>query len=450
MSCTADAELARIYETVEVGEGTRLHVLSTPKWKTVFIDVFLRRALDARAAELAILPFLLKRGTNKIADLRAMTRRLEELFGASIASDILKVGESQVLLTRLEIANPKFVPGAPRLLEEGLDLLRDLLFDPRTEDGGFPLDRVEQEKRNLARTIEGLLNDKTAYASERCCEEMCRGEPFGLYEYGRLEDVRALAPRPIYDFYREAVDRCPMDIFMAGDVTVAAARELVAERFAFARAGDLRPAAATPHPPPRAAPREVVEERPVKQGKLVMGLRSDITARSPEFPALLLANAVLGGFPHSKLFRVVREQEGLCYYASSSIEKTKGVLVIASGIDAASYERARALIEAQLEAVRRGDVTDEELEKTRKAVRRNFTTIADSPARLATHWYTGLVNGRTETVAAAIAALDRVSAGEIAEAARRIRLDTVYFLRDSGNGAAAPPPRAAGGNGGAS
>lgn len=436
MTATADAELARTYETVTVGEGTRLHVLSTGKWKTVFIDVFIRRELDARAAELAILPYLLKRGTRKIADLRAMTRRLEELFGASIASDILKVGESQILLTRLEIANPKFAPGAPRLLEEGLDLLRDLLFDPHVEDGAFPRDRVEQEKRNLARTIEGLLNDKTAYASERCCEEMCRGEPFGLYEYGRLEDVRALEPRAIYEFYREAVDRCPIDIFISGDIALDAARALVADRFDFRRQGDLAPRASSPHPPPRAAPREVVEERPVKQGKLVIGLRSDITARSPEFPALLLANAVLGGFPHSKLFRVVREQEGLCYYASSSIEKTKGVVVIASGIEAASYERARALIEAQIDAVRAGDVTDEELAKTRKAVRRNFTTIADSPARLATHWYTGLVNERTETVASAIAALDRVEPADIASAARHLRVDTVYFLRNGTGGVA--------------
>src|SRR6185295_13773457 len=102
-------------------------------WKTVFIDVFLSRELDGRAASFAILPHLLKRGTRKVASLRAMTRRLEELYGASMASDILKVGELQVLLVRLEIANPKFVPGSPRILEEGLDLLADLLFDPKTD-----------------------------------------------------------------------------------------------------------------------------------------------------------------------------------------------------------------------------------------------------------------------------------------------------------------------------
>lgn len=422
-------ELAREYETAAVGPGTRLHLLSNPKWKTVFIDVFIRRELDERAAWFAILPHVLKRGTRSIPDLRSMTRRLEELYGASMASDILKVGEAQVLLVRVEVANPKYVPGAPRILEQALDLLAELLFDPRVEDGAFLADRVEQEKRNLARFIEGLLNDKTAYASERCCEEMCRGEPFGLYEYGRMEAVRAIEPRGLHEFYRDALDRCPIDIFVSGDIALERARDLVAARFGRPRRGDLVPRVATPHPPPGPV-REVMEERPVHQAKLVLGLRSEITARDPAFPALLFANAVLGGFPHSKLFRVVREREALCYYATSSIEKTKGIILVASGIDGRNYERARALIEEQIEAVRRGDVSDLEISTTRKAIQRNFTTIADSATRFATHWYTGLLNARPECIARALEAIERVAREDLAEAARRTRLDTVYLLRD--------------------
>src|SRR5207248_11548812 len=102
------------------------------------VDAFIRRELDRDTSAFALLPSILKRGTTRLPDLRAMTRRVEELFGASIRSDILKIGELQILLARLEIVNPKYVPGAPRILEDGLDLLRDLLFDPRLEGGAFP------------------------------------------------------------------------------------------------------------------------------------------------------------------------------------------------------------------------------------------------------------------------------------------------------------------------
>jgi predicted Zn-dependent peptidase len=431
------ADLDPRYESTPLGGGTAVHVLSASKWKSISVDVFLRRSLDHDAAAFAILPSVLKRGTTKVPDLRAMTRRLDELYGATLRSDILKVGEAQILLVRLEVANPKYVPGAPRLLEDGLDLLRDLLLDPRLEDGAFPAPIVEQEKRNHARFIEGLLNDKSAYASERCCEEMCRGEPFGLYEYGSVEGVRALEPRALTAFYRAQVDRCPLDVFVSGDLEPARARALVSDRFSGARRGDLEARVATPHPPPGPV-REVVEERPLKQGKLVLGLRSEVTARDPAFPALLFANGILGGFPHSKLFRVVREREGLCYYASSSLEKTKGILVIASGIEPKNYERARALIEAQVEALQRGEVSDEEMEKTRKALIRNFETVPDSASRLATHWYTGLLNGRAEPVSRMLAALAEVRAADVTDAARRIRLDTVYFLREPAGTPVAP------------
>jgi predicted Zn-dependent peptidase len=436
MAPSALAELARTYESVPLGRGGRLHVLSTAKWKTVFVDVFLRRDLDERAAALALLPNLLRRGTRRVPDLRAMTRRLESLYGASIASDILKVGESQVLLARLEIAHPRHLPGEAPVLALGLDLLSDVLFDPRVADGAFAADWVEQEKRNLANAIQGLQNDKTAYATERCCQEMCAGEPFALYEYGRVEDVRALEPGGLYAFYREVIDRAPIDIFISGDVSLDEARSLVEPRFPLERRGDLVPRPPAPHPAPRPV-REVIEERPVKQAKLVLGLRSEISARDPELAALLMANGILGGFPHSKLFRVVREREGLCYYASSSFERTKGVILVGAGIDGASYETARALIESQIEALRKGEVDDAEIANTRKAIRRSLTTAGDSASRLASHWYTGLVNGRPEAIAAAIAAIERVAPADVVAAARRLRLDTVYLLRDPRKGAAA-------------
>ena len=434
----ASAELSHTYRTLPLGPGTSLHVLETGKWKTVFVDVFVRRELDEHASEFAILPQVLKRGTSRAPDLRAMTRRLEELYGATLGSEILKIGELQVMLVRLEIVNAKYVPGAPRILEDGLDLLCDLLFDPRIEAGGFVPSFVEQEKRNLVRTIEGLLNDKTAYASERCCQEMCAGEPFGLYEYGRVEDVRAIAPRRLYEFYRESFDRCPIDVFVAGDIEFERACELFSARLSPRRRGDLAPRVALPHP--RARPvREVIEKRQVKQGKLVLGLRSEITARDDRFPALLFANGVLGAFPHSKLFRVVREREGLCYYASSSLEKTKGVMIVSSGIEPVHYARARSLIEAQIDAVRAADLTEEEIEKTRKALSRGLRTIADSASRTAVHWYTGLLNGRPSPLSATLQAVERVSAAEVAEAARATYLDTVYFLTAERVAEAGPP-----------
>ena len=59
------------------------------------------------------------------------------------------------------------------------------------------------------------------------------------------------------------------------------------------------------------------------QGKLSLGLRSEITAADSRYPALLLLNAVYGAGMTSKLFLQIREEQSLCYYANSSLDKIK-------------------------------------------------------------------------------------------------------------------------------
>jgi predicted Zn-dependent peptidase len=438
----ARAELARTFESAPIGPGTAFHVLSTARWKTIFLDAFVRRDLDDGASALALLPTLLRRGTRAHPDQRRLSMRLDELYGATLRTDVLKVGESQVLVVHVEVANPRFVPGAPPLFEAGLDLVRDVLLDPHLDSGGrFPADVVEQEKRNQVRFVEGLLNDKGAYAVERCCEEMCRGEPFAIYEYGSVDAIRALDAARLTEFWRALVDRAPIDVFVTGDVDADAARDAAAARFGRARRADETTRPPTPHPPARAV-REVFEERPVHQGKLVLGLRSSITARDEAFPALLVANGVLGAYPSSKLFRVVREREGLCYYANSSLERTKGLVLAAAGVEARHYERARALIEREIAALQAGELTDEELTSARRSLVRGLETTADSATRTVTHLYGGIVNGRIEPVARLIEGIEAVRPGDVVDAARALRLDTVYFLRPPA--APAPATRASG------
>jgi len=425
----ARSELRKIFESTRIARGTTLHVLPTDRWKTIFIDVFVRKDLDEDASALALLPALLRRGTARHPDLRSLTKHLDELYGATFRSDILKVGESQVLLFHFEIADPRYIPGAPPLLEAGLGFLAEVLFDPHRDARGlFPEAVIEQEKRNQVRFVEGLLNDKGGYAVERCCEEMCKGERFALYEYGDTASIRALTAESVTAFHGGLVDRAPIDIFVTGDLSVERVEKAARAVFGRERRGDLEPSAPSPHPAAR-PPREVFEERSVQQGKLVMGLRSGITARDEAYAALLFANGILGAYPHSKLFRVVREREGLCYYASSSIEKTKGLLLIASGIEPRHYERARELIDGELAALRAGEITTDEMETTRRAIVRGLESMSDAPTRLVTHAFGGIIAGRVEPPIRLIEAVERVRVEDVVRAARLLRLDTVYFLR---------------------
>ena len=167
----------------------------------------------------------------------------------------------------------------------------------------------------------------------------------------------------------------------------------------------------------------------VTQGKLVLGFRTGCTLTDAEFPALLMMNAIYGGGITSKLFMKVREELSLCYYAMSTLEKFKGVMLVSSGIDCAQRDVAQAEILRQLDAVRAGDISDYEFESARRYLRSSLSTGMDSPGRLDDFYIGQLIAGQPDTMQALSERIARVTKDDVAAAARRVSLDTVFFLK---------------------
>jgi predicted Zn-dependent peptidase len=301
------------------------------------------------------------------------------------------------------------------------------------ERGLFPGPVVSQEKEKQRQFIEGLVNDREAYAAERCAREMCKGEPFSVYEHGDVSSLARVTPESVTACWRGLVAGSPIDVFALGAFDEAAGRELLREAFS-QRERSVAPLRGTTPGPEKTEPREVRERIGINQAKLCMGLRTGTRIGDDGYFGLGAMNGVLGAFPHSKLFRNVREKAGLCYYASSSIERTKGLLFIQSGIDAERFESARDLCLAQIDAIARGDVSDEEITNTALALRHGYRSLLDRPSQLASAFYVLRMGGRKEPLAEVALRMESATRDEIVAAARRVRLDTVYLLEPDGSG----------------
>ncbi|MDA8147067.1 MAG: pitrilysin family protein [Thermaerobacter sp.] len=411
--------------------GIVLYHYPTTQFKTVTMMLCLHQRLGDDAARTAVLPFLLRRGCRGFPSLRDLARRLEELYGAALEPGVWKLGERQVAVWELELAEERFVPDPGDLLGQGMELLRQLLTEPATQDGAFRADYLAGERENLIRRVQSLANDKRAYAIFRLGEEMCRGEAFARHQYGRVEELAALEPHELWGYYQHILRENPLDLFVVGGGEPEDLARRARTVLDFPRTGGVT-LGTTPLGNAPAAPREVVEEQQVHQAKLCLGFRTATTYADPAYTALAVANGILGAFPHSKLFREVRERASLAYYANSRLEPTKGLLIVSAGINAADYPRSREIILQQLAAVQAGDFTGEELENTRRAMERGILASEDVPEQKIRDAVVGLVNGRLEGVAERLARLRDVTAEQVVEASRRIRLDTVYLLTGKG------------------
>ena len=416
----------------ELLPGVWLRSVHTHKFKSSYLSMtFLVPLKQETAAANALIPSVLRRGTAVHPDLESLSAALDQLYGGAIEPVVRKKGESQCVGFLASFLDDAYTleEGEP-ILERAAALLGELLLKSYTQNGVFCPDYTAGERANLIDRIRAQVNDKRRYALSRLTQLMCREEAFGVDKLGDEASAAALTPRKLWRQYQQLLRTGALELYYCGS----ASPERVEGAFRAALEGlpqgeervipdcEVRLHAA-PEP-------QIMEDRmDVTQGKLALGFRTGgITCWEEEYPALVLCNAIFGATPLSKLFLNVREKRSLCYYASSTLEKMKGLLLVSSGIEFDQYQQAKDEILAQLEAVRRGEIEDWELEGARRTLIGGHLSTLDDQSRLEEFWLGQAAAGLETGVEELAESFRAVTREQVAAAARKLELDTVYFL----------------------
>lgn len=410
------------------------HVESN-KFKTVLIDIFLADPLDKkRAVQNALIPHILKRGCSRYPTQQELALRLEELYGASINGGVSKFGEYQIVHLNAGFVSDQYTVNKANLFEEVGDILFEILTEPVIKDGMFNEDYFQQERENLIQRIRSRVNNKMYYSLERCMEEMCSDEPFAVYRDGDEEGAKALTNQELMFRYEQLLSRSPIYVYISGNVSDEQIQKFIDKFDALKRESIISL-------PPIKVKKEVQEirhiEEPmdVSQGQLCLGFRTQIEAGDPMYYPLVIYNGIFGGGVHSKLFQNVREKESLAYSTFSTIEKFKGLLVACSGIDISQREKAEKTITDQLRAIENGDISDYELEATKKSLETGLKSMQDSQGAMVSFYFSQNLSGQNDSATNYIDKLNAVTKDDVVGVAKKITQDTVYFLKSlSGEG----------------
>ena len=411
----------------EILPGVYLTAVQSDKFKTGCFSLNLLRPMKKEeAAANALIPSVLLRGSETCPDIASISAKLDELYGASVGTLVRKKGEVQLVGFYCDYVQDEYVDEP--VFAPVMAFLAELLLHPRLENGAFPEAVVDSEKLNLENAMLSRINDKRTYAASQLIRTMCAGQPYGIPRIGEPEDLKNITAKSLYAHYRDLLATSRVELFYMGSLSPEAVTKVLQAALAeLPRAEVFVPVGTTPAPQARPV-QEKTERLDVTQGKLSLGFFTDITAKDPRYPALVLAATVFGGGATSKLFTNVREKMSLCYYASASFEKFKGVLSVSSGVEFSKLETAKTEILRQLEACKAGDITDDELESARGYLVSDLKIAMDSPGRL-DDYYMGQIlleqDGTMQDLASAIA---RVTKQEAAEAIQALRLDTIYAL----------------------
>lgn len=420
-------------ETIKINKNISLHYVEMKKLKTTVVGMYIRRRLKKEEASLnAVLPYVLKSGCKKYPSLLDINKHLQSLYGATLNGGVLKNGNNQVIFFDAETISDKYAPNGEKLIGETVDLLMNVVFKPLISDNSFDEEIVEREKKTVKNRIESLINDKRSYAQIRCIQEVCKDDIFSVSKFGDIKDVEKITPKSLYEHYKNIITSSQIDIFIAGDCDFNELRDVINDsvkelEFSVPEISETNKIKY------KDGVNNVVDHMDVTQGKLSIGFVTDINAKDEEYPALVVANSIYGAGTHSKLFNNVREKLSLAYYASSSLNKFKGIMTVNAGIEFDNFKKAYDESILQLDEIVKGNITDNELTFSKSTIINNLDSYFDDQRYMQLYSLDCLYLGISPDLEEYKRKIKAVTKENVVEVSKKIKEDTVYFLSGKEN-----------------
>ena len=416
----------------EILPGVHLNHIQTDKFKIAVMSISLLAQLERETASMnALIPYVLRRGTAHYGDIEKISNRLDELYCATIDPIVRRIGEIQCVGLLASYPEDAWLPEGEAVAKDTVGLLCEMLINPMTRGGLLLRSYVESERGKLADVIRSRINEKGVYAVTRCIEEMCCFEDYSVGRYGSAEDCEAVKYKKLTQQYHTLLETAPIEIFYCGSQPVKTVAGWLKDALCTMPRGEINYEIGTDvrMNSVEEEPRIYTETLDVTQGKLVIGFRLGECMEDPDKAALSVFNTVYGAGVTSKLFVNVRERLQLCYYASSTADSDRGLLFASAGIDFDKFDEAKDEILRQLDEIRNGNITDEEMEYAKKGICSDLKSMQDSQTAMESYTITNILDGWTVTPEEYTELVKAVTKEDVMAIANSTVCDLIYFLR---------------------
>lgn len=412
----------------EIAKGVNFSAVSDNRFKTMKITATVLVPLCKDTASVyALLTQVMTRSCAEYPDFTALSKKLSSLYGASLSGGVRKLGESLALSFSVSGLDDRYALTDESISEELSRILCSVIFNPLLDGEAFNTEEVEQERRQLVELAESEINDKRAYANNRLLELMCDKEAYGIRRYGSAEEIKKVTAQDLFKAWQTMLRSAHFEIFFIGESSAETAKKVFTENFAsldrnlFELSTDIIRRADSV--------REFEDRMEVAQAKLLLGFRTECGGKDTGVTAMRLMCAILGGSAHSKFFINVREKQSLCYYCVSRYQRAKGIMTVESGVEFENIEKTKNAVLKELDAIRNGDLTEDEINFAKLSIANDFVSICDTVGGIGEWYISQLADGRMLSVQEAIDDFNSITKEQIIEAANKVTLDTVYVLR---------------------
>ena len=377
------------------------------------------------------LPVVLLRGCKKYPTYAAIKRRCEQLYGATLEYYYSYFGDNLMINYCVDFLSDAFVGTHDTILDGAVELMAQIWLNPILDaNGHFLEDEVEKSKNAFNDAIRASDNDTAAYALRRTREIICERDS-NRYSVS-VEDVEKITAESLVKRYIFLRNNDDSNFFYVGNQSADKISKILNKYF-----GNIEyvaPADVLLNPVLH-LPQAKVEEQtlPVTQGKLTLGITTEITMSDNDYYAMLVAVEVLGGNSASKLFINVRERLGLCYYCNAAYSKLKGIVYVSAGIDSEDRDIIKKEIIHQIEQLKVGNISESELRVAQLSLINAARQLSDRPYSMWSFCNTRLMLSLSTDIDCHIDMINAVSISDITRVVQKWKLSGEFFINSNGS-----------------
>ena len=343
--------------------------------------------------------------TNKadLADLTAaMLERGTKTRSYSQIRDAFDKAKAQVRISGSRQSTNVTVQTSKDNLPAVLAVVLDCLRNPT-----FPADEFEKLKQEQLAGLESQKQDPQGLAfnlAQRLSEPYPKGHPFETLTYDdEIATIKALKVEDVRNFYKTFYGGQAATLAVVGAFDEAALRKSVKSQL-----GPWKASKAYVRIPLRrfentaTAKAQAIQTNDKANAMFVSGLRMPLRDDSPDYPAVYMANYILGGgFLNSRLATRIRQKEGVSYgvgsFVSADDNDPVGNFTSYAIYNPENSARLEKAYREEMERLSKDGVTAEELKAAKSAALQSFQVTRSQDEALARKWsqYLTKAEGRT-------------------------------------------------------
>ena len=412
------------YEKIDMG-SYNLHIIKTNKFKSTTVSINFRETL--KKEDITIRKFLFQMlctNTKKYNTSRLFEIKLEDLYSLGLSHSNIKFGNIINSYIDIRFLNNKYSDN--NLLNDSLDFLFEMLFNPNIKDDKFDSKTFDMIKNKLDLIIKSEKENIQKYTLNRALELMDSNDPISYNLWGYKEDLDKINTKNLYEYYKKVLKTNIIDIFVVGDVNKEEIISIFKDKF---KINTIKRNTTEAFITYKSSNKTKVynEKMDLKQSKLAIICKLLNLSLYERRYVLPLYSSILGGSSTSRLFNNVREKNSLCYTINAFNNTPNSIMMIYSGIDISNYDKALKLIKKEIILK---NITDKELDNAKKEMITSIETLTDNVSGII-NYYFGMEVFNSDNIDTKIINFNKVTINDLELLSKKIKIAMIYLLGGS-------------------